>query len=431
MHKKEDIREIFKGKTLPNHVALICDGNRRWAKSNGLTTIEGHKKGAEAIKEITNTCLDIGIKTFTVWVFSTENWSRGKKEAGAILRLIERALDENIKEIKKRKGRIIHLGRKDRIPSGLSNKLIKVESDTLGNKAFVFNIALDYGGHDEIIRATRKIINSGLKSSEITEEIFEKYLDTGDQPYPNVDLLIRTSGEERISGFLPWQMNYAEIWWERSFLPDFSESKFVDVLLDYSRRHRRFGGTESSVTNFNFKPDVIASLECDWIRAKGKIDKKEYAAVFSEFVTEQFGISKNLAQQAAEMFVKAVSFGVEMGQWEKAKKLFIKFYEFLKRCVDFAFNPVLVADLEIQYLKKFWDEKASRIELQNIISSLYAELFRIPVFQSNDIAHYRLLARDQELMAENEKNFSAKKKYYKNAHDYLTLSYKALQGRLV
>lgn len=412
---------------LPNHVALICDGNRRWARARGFSVIEGHKKGGEAIGEIARACRDFGIHTFTVWIFSTENWSRGEKEAGNILHLIEQMIDKHIEEAKKNKVRIVHLGRKDRIPQSLALKLAKAEIETKDNTKYVFNVAIDYGGHDEIVRATRRIVEDGIPSYDIDEKLFASYLDTGDQPYPFVDLLIRTSGEQRISGLLPWQMNYAEIWWEEIFLPDFNRERFIEALLDYSRRHRRFGGS-NTVRKFDFQPQLVARFELSWWRARRFANKREFASAFVNYFKEQFGVSVGIAKEATEMFARALIKGETEGDWKGTKRLLTHFYTFLQNNVKLAFEPRLVASLEVDYLKKSRGGR-HRGELHGIVRTLYAEIFRIPLLQASKVAHLRVLAQEQDEQAQ-EAAGKTKDAFHKRAEEYLTASYEALKERV-
>lgn len=223
---------------IPNHVAIIPDGNRRWAKEKRKTTYEGHRKGFEGLIKITRKARELGIKVFTVWAFSTENWKRSKEEVGYLMKLYEIMLDKYLAEALKDGIRIIHLGRKDRINKNLKNKIINIEEKTKNFDKYYLCIALDYGGRDEIMRGINKIRNS---QSVISEFDFNKYLDTKDLPYPNPDLIIRTSGEARTSGFLTWQSAYSEYIFVKKYLPDYSEDDFEKTINDFSKRQRRFG----------------------------------------------------------------------------------------------------------------------------------------------------------------------------------------------
>jgi len=223
---------------IPNHVAIIPDGNRRWALEKGKNTYEGHKKGFEGLIKIAKKARALGIKVFTVWTFSTENWKRSSDEVSYLMKLYETMLDKYLTDALKDKVRIIHLGRKDRINKNLKNKIIKAEEKTKNFDKYFLCIALDYGGRDEIIRAMSKVKS---QKSKIDENNFSKFLDTKDLPFPNPDLIIRTSGEIRTSGFLIWQSAYSEYIFEKKYLPDYSEDDFERTIDDFSKRQRRFG----------------------------------------------------------------------------------------------------------------------------------------------------------------------------------------------
>lgn len=233
---------------IPNHVAIIPDGNRRWAKEKKKTTYEGHKKGFEGLIKITRKARELGIKVFTVWAFSTENWKRSKEEISYLMKLYEIMLDKYLAEALKDEIRIVHLGRKDRINKNLKNKIINIEEKTKNFDKYYLCIALDYGGRDEIMRAILKIKSSSFvktsedkQNSKVDENNFNQFLDTKDLPYPNPDLIIRTSGEARTSGFLTWQSAYSEYVFIKKYLPDYSEDDFEKTINDFSKRQRRFG----------------------------------------------------------------------------------------------------------------------------------------------------------------------------------------------
>ena len=223
---------------IPNHVAFIPDGNRRWAKEKGFNTFVGHKKGFEGLIKIAKKARELGIKVFTVWAFSTENWKRSKEEVSYLMKLYEVMLDKHLADALKDEVRIIHLGRKDRINKNLKNKIINVEDKTKNFNKNYLCIALDYGGRDEIIRAKSKIQN--LKS-KISENDFNQLLDTKDLPFPDPDLIVRTGGEQRLSGFMLWQSQYSELVFEKKYLPDYSEDDFEKTIENYLLRKRRFG----------------------------------------------------------------------------------------------------------------------------------------------------------------------------------------------
>lgn len=224
---------------LPNHLAIIPDGNRRWARKNNLPIFIGHQKGFQALKKIIKKSFQLGIKIITIWGFSTENWKRSKKEVNHLMTLFQKIISHYLKEALKNQIRLIHLGRKDRLNKTLIKKIIEVEEKTKHfNKNFLC-ICLDYGGKDEILRAINEILKTDIKI--VDEKIFNHYLDTKNLPYPNPDLIIRTSGEQRLSGFLTWQSVYSELIFVKKYLPDFNLKDFEKCLKEYSKRQRRFG----------------------------------------------------------------------------------------------------------------------------------------------------------------------------------------------
>jgi undecaprenyl diphosphate synthase len=232
--------------TLPRHVALICDGNRRWARERGLSIEEGHRAGMERVKELARHARKRGISTLTLWGFSTENWKRRLSEVRSIMKIFREAIDDMEQELHNEKVRLIHLGRKDRLPRALMRRIEEVEKATRKYSRFFLNIAVDYGGRDEILRAVRKALKRRIKPEELTEERFGELLDTAGQPFPNPDLIIRTSGELRTSGYLPWQAVYAEWVFAPQYLPAFTVRHFEAALREFSRRERRFGGDGST-----------------------------------------------------------------------------------------------------------------------------------------------------------------------------------------
>lgn len=242
---EQNIEDIINMQALPEHVAIIMDGNRRCAKKNNLSTPQGHKEGAENLKRIAKFANKIGIKHLTVYAFSTENWKRSQEEVGAIMKLLKFYLldffnwsDENIK--------INVLGRIAELPKDLKDQIHKIEEKTKNNTGLVLNICFNYGGRDEIVTATKniaqKVLDGELKIEDINEKLFSNYLYTANQPDP--DLLIRTSGEERISNFLPWQISYSEFVFTDKFWPEYNEQEFLNSIQIYQKRTRRFGGNK-------------------------------------------------------------------------------------------------------------------------------------------------------------------------------------------
>lgn len=212
------------------------DGNRRWAKAQGISTFRGHQAGFERSKEIIQESLRLDIEVVTLWGFSTENWKRSKREVDYLMRLFERYIISSVDTLHKKGIRIRHIGRKDRLPKYLMKLLQDAEKLTGKNSKMILQLALDYGGRDEILRALQKWKKP---ASILTEEAFSLLLDTADVLDP--DLIVRTSGEIRLSGFLPWQGVYSELYFTRTPFPAFTVSQFHKALREYQRRKRNFG----------------------------------------------------------------------------------------------------------------------------------------------------------------------------------------------
>jgi len=234
---------IIVPKNLPQHVALIPDGNRRWARAKGLPTLEGHRRGLNTVIDVAEKARNIGIKYFTVWFFSTENWKRSGEEVGYLMDLASSRIDSEKEKLIKDQVHFTHLGRKDRIPRSLANKFIDLEEETKAFTKSYFNFAFDYGGRDELLTAIKTIIANRLSEVEITEELVSSYLYTKGMPDP--DLIIRTSGERRLSGYLPWQGVYSELYFATVHCPDFDFEQFKLSLNDYAGRERRLGGDKN------------------------------------------------------------------------------------------------------------------------------------------------------------------------------------------
>ena len=231
-------------KVLPTHIAIIMDGNRRWAKERELNVSEGHKKGAETLENIAKYCNQIGIKYLTVYAFSTENWKRSKEEVGALMNLLRFYLDKFSKRADTQNIRIKVLGDIEILEESLKKSINKAIERTKNNTGLTLNIALNYGGRNEITMAMKKIakkVQEGVINPEdITENTIEQNLYTAGQPDP--DLLIRTSGELRTSNFLPWQLVYSEFCFKEKFWPDFSNEDIDEAIKIYQKRNRKFGG---------------------------------------------------------------------------------------------------------------------------------------------------------------------------------------------
>ena len=224
---------------VPFHVAIIPDGNRRAAEKLGLPRSEGHVKGAEALHVVVDALRAAGVKIVTAWTFSTDNWNRSKEEVDRLLALLKRYLKEEGAKFVKEKVRFRVLGDESRFDNETQKLMSKLEADTAGFSDFTFNMALNYGGRDEIVRTVKKIIAAGHRESEIDYALIASYLDTAGQPDP--DLIIRTSGEQRLSGFMPLQGALAELYFAPFNFPDFTKEKVDEILAAFAARERRFG----------------------------------------------------------------------------------------------------------------------------------------------------------------------------------------------
>ena len=241
-----DYRELLKlidKKTLPQHIAIIMDGNGRWAKRHNRSRIAGHREGTKTIRKIIRFCGEIGIKIVTLFAFSTENWNRPKREVQALMNLLFKFLRQEIDNLKRNNIKLLVSGQLERLPARVRVELSKSIDATKENSGLILNLALSYGSRQEIVHACREIAKEvskkGKKVEDIDEESFNDYLYTAGLPDP--DLLIRTSGEFRISNFLLWQIAYSEIYVTPVLWPDFSRRELLLALIDYQRRERRFG----------------------------------------------------------------------------------------------------------------------------------------------------------------------------------------------
>jgi undecaprenyl diphosphate synthase len=230
-------------KNIPQHVAIIMDGNGRWARQRGLPRIEGHRAGAESVREIVRVAGELGVRYLTLYAFSTENWQRPKLEVQALMHLLEFYLQREIPELDKNNVRLAAIGRLHELPVSAQQQLNRSIAALKDNTGLTLVLALSYSGRAEIVDAARAIardVKTGaIEVADITEESFGRYLYTAGLPDP--DLLVRTSGELRVSNFLLWQISYAEIYVTDTLWPDFRKAEFLQALHDYSKRHRRFG----------------------------------------------------------------------------------------------------------------------------------------------------------------------------------------------
>ena len=234
---------------LPKHIAIIMDGNRRWAKDRGLTTREGHKAGADALENISKLCNEIGIKYLTVYAFSTENWKRSKEEVRALMGLLKKYVNSFLERKDKQNIRIKFIGDISVLPKSIQKSINKSVETTKNNTGLTLNIAFNYGGRPEIVKAVKeiaeKVKNKELDIKDIDEELISNHLYTAGQPDP--DLLIRTSRELRTSNFLPWQLVYSEFYFPEKHWPSFGEEDLLEAIRVYQKRNRRFGGRPEEV----------------------------------------------------------------------------------------------------------------------------------------------------------------------------------------
>ena len=245
--KNSDLFKLIDKQKVPEHVAIIMDGNGRWATKKGLPRSFGHNKGVSVLKAIIKTSKKLGCKILTVYAFSTENWSRPKKEVDFLINLFEEVLRNEIEEIHQESIKIKFIGDLTPFPENLKTVLNSSECLTKSNRDFTLNICVNYGGRQEIVKVAKELalksITGEIKPSELNEELFNSELLT--QGIKDPELLIRTSGEKRISNFLLWQLAYSEIYISDVMWPDFNESEFLKAIIDYQSRNRRFGGIES------------------------------------------------------------------------------------------------------------------------------------------------------------------------------------------
>jgi undecaprenyl diphosphate synthase len=235
---------------LPVHIAVIMDGNGRWAAQRHLPRVEGHRAGIDAVRDTVETAARLGIQVLTLYAFSVENWKRPAAEVGTLMLLLKRYLRSELNTLLKNNIRFRVIGRIEELASDIQDELHLAIDRTAKNSGMLFNIALNYGGRAEIVDAARRAIESGVRPEDLDEERFARFLYTAGQPDP--DLLIRTSGEMRVSNYLLWQIAYAEIYVTETLWPDFRRRHLLEAVLAYQKRERRYGGITSS-------PAVIAA----------------------------------------------------------------------------------------------------------------------------------------------------------------------------
>ena len=235
--------------TMPNHIAIIMDGNGRWARKRGLRREKGHQAGKKSVKKIIESCIELGIKYLTLYAFSTENWNRPKIEIDFLMQLLFLSLNDEFENLNKNNIKFNTIGNLERLPKKISNYLEKVKLETKGNSTLTLTLALSYGSRYELIDAMKqislKVKNNIISSKNIDETVINNHLYT--RNLPDVDLLIRTSGEKRISNFLLWQIAYSELYFTEKLWPDFEKKDLYKALICYQNRERRFGKTSDQI----------------------------------------------------------------------------------------------------------------------------------------------------------------------------------------
>jgi|SRR5690554_28285 len=244
-----EIKDQINRAKLPRHVAIIMDGNGRWAKLKGLLRYKGHESGSKAVKEVVEGCAEIGIDHLTLYAFSTENWKRPEKEVSLLMKLLVSSLKKEINSLQENEIKLNAIGNLHKLPTSVYNELTKAMDETKNNKKLTLTLALSYGSREEIIKTVQeisdKVKNNLISPHDIDETVINNHLYT--QNLPDVDLLIRTSGEQRISNFMLWQIAYAELYFTNILWPDFTKKHLFEALLDYQNRERRFGKTSEQL----------------------------------------------------------------------------------------------------------------------------------------------------------------------------------------
>ena len=240
----------FASTNKPKHIAIIMDGNNRWAKLRHLPGAAGHKAGVEAVRAVVTTCIEQGVEVLTLFAFSSENWRRPEKEVSALMKLFLFALQREVKKLHKNNIRLQIIGDRSRFNATLQQHMEKAEQLTANNTKMTLVIAANYGGHWDVARAARKIAEQveqgNIKSSEVDDDLMQSYICLGDMPMP--DLCIRTAGEQRISNFMLWQLAYTEFYFSEVYWPDFKETQLLEAIQDFGHRKRRFGQTDDQVS---------------------------------------------------------------------------------------------------------------------------------------------------------------------------------------
>lgn len=225
--------------SVPAHVAVIMDGNGRWAKKRGLPRLAGHQAGTENLRRIIRACVEFGVRYLTIYAFSTENWGRPKEEVDGLLKILESVIEKELKELHEEGVQLRHIGRLEKLPESLRKKVEAAIELTKDNTRLTVVVAFNYGGRDEIVHAVEEIVRSGVKAEDVNEALISNHLFTNNIPDP--DLIIRTSGELRLSNFLIWQAAYSEYYVTPAYWPDFDKDELKKAIDDFSHRSRRFG----------------------------------------------------------------------------------------------------------------------------------------------------------------------------------------------
>lgn len=229
---------------IPQHVAMIMDGNGRWALQRGLPRLAGHKAGTENLRRIIRSTVEFGVKYLTIYAFSTENWGRPPEEVKGLMYILEDVIDHELNELNKEGVQLRHIGRLERLSQPLQKKVLKAIDATKSNQRLILNIAFNYGGRDEIIQAIQRMMKDGIPPEKVTDELVNQYLYTVGVPDP--DLIIRTSGELRVSNFLIWQAAYSEWYITPTYWPDFDREEYRRALESFAQRDRRYGKVDST-----------------------------------------------------------------------------------------------------------------------------------------------------------------------------------------
>ena len=232
-------KETMLPERIPTHVAIIMDGNGRWARARGLPRLAGHRAGTENLTRIIEACVEFGVKYLTIYAFSTENWGRPMAEVEGLMNIFDDVFDRELNELHKQGAQLRHVGRLEGVRPSMIEKIKRGVEMTKNNHRLILNVAFNYGGRDEILHVVRNIVESGVKPEEVTPELIEQSLFTSGSPDP--DLVIRTSGEMRTSNFLLWQTAYSEWYFPEVFWPDFGREQLLEAIKEYSQRERRFG----------------------------------------------------------------------------------------------------------------------------------------------------------------------------------------------